>query len=174
MPDNEPANMGQRHELLELLGAAHYQAAKSNGNISSTVATLAYIGSGSMAQAISAAIMTTGELHAPIEDAYYNLMEAGDEYLESLGIIQGFGNSFFKDRIDPAFQPVYDYIAEHYPHYILRIQHIQKVAQIEHLFPNAAIITAMCLSVCDLPASMGIALFIKYRVQAWSELCLEA
>jgi citrate synthase len=126
-----------------------------------------------MAQAISAAIMTTGSLHAPIEEAYYNLVEASDEYLSSIEVVAGFGNSFFKDRIDPSFQPVYHYLSRYYPQYIVRIEHIQKVAQIEHLFPNAAIITACCLSALDMPKELGIALFVKYRVQAWTELCLE-
>jgi len=171
MPINEYADDRQR--LLALLEQSHDTAARDNGNISSTVARMAYAGSGSIAQSIAAAILTTGERHAPIEEAYYNLTKASDDYLMSLGIVEGFGNSFFKDKIDPAFQPTYDYLKKHHPALVNRILYIQKVAHIEHLFPNAAIITAACLVVCDLPPIYGMALFIKYRVSAWVDSCLE-
>jgi hypothetical protein len=134
---------------------------------------LAYIGSGNITQAIASGLLTTGELHAPIEDAYFNLTQASDEYLQSLDRVEGFGNSFFKDSIDPSFQPVYDVISKDYPHLIDRLSHIQRVSEIEHLFPNAAIITSMCLVACGLPPEYGVALFVKYRVSAWADLCLE-
>jgi citrate synthase len=135
---------------------------------------LAYIGSGSITQAIASGLLTTGHLHAPIEEAYFNLVQASDEYLQSADRVEGFGNSFYKDSIDPAFQPLFDVIAQNHPELVKRVFHIQKVAQIEHLFPNAAIITAMCLVICGLPPEYGMALFIKYRVSAWADLCLEA
>jgi citrate synthase len=172
MLEDEYADSRQRYELLHLLETAHGRAARDNSNISSTVAQMAYAGSGSVTQAIVAAIMTTGDLHAPIEEAYYNLNEASDEYLAAIGIVAGFGNSFFKESVDPAFQEVFEVLIQHYPLIAERIKHIQQVAKIEHLFPNAALITAGCLSVLGLPKEMGIALFIKYRVQAWTDLCI--
>ena len=162
----------QHQELLSELEAAHFRAALSNENTSSAVAVATYKASGDMGKAIAAASLAQGGLHAPITQARA-LLDA--EF--PLGVMQtilqrgervpGFGNSFYKNRIDPSFQALYDELP-----FSVRAE-IERLAPF-NLWPNAAIITAAVAKIADLPAGIEPAIFIYCRVPAWTQLCMKA
>lgn len=162
----------QHSELLALLEGAHFKAALSNENTSSAIAVATYRASGDIGHAITAASLAQGGLHAPVLQARA-LLDSGFPVVKALGIIAakqrvpGFGNSFYKDRIDPAFQATFDALPD-----FVRADLMGVHAHIGHL-PNAAAITAAVAKVCGLPAGVEPAIFVHARIPAWVQLCLK-
>jgi len=105
-------------KLMEELQEAHYQAAMSNQNISKMAALNCFHGSDNPMNAIASGLLSTGGIHGPLTETRELLrMYAQDSdfciaYMRDMvkggGKIPGLGNSFFKDKIDPSFQVVYD------------------------------------------------------------------
>lgn len=173
-------------EILILLGDAHANAAEKNrGNISSTAVLIAFQGSGSVLQAVSSGILSTGSVHAPVETCR-NLVagfmadqNATRDYLEHLvksnHKIPGLGNSFFKEGIDPSFQSVYEmYVKYAGPgNPVDRITHMSNFILSEHkgkevqLYPNAALITAAICHLLQMPRYFEIQIFIESRLPVW-------
>ena len=102
-------------ELLQAVFDAHDMAARNNQNASSVAAVNAFFGSAQLTNGIASAILTLGDAHGPIGPARYVYERFDERALKSaIGAgmkIPGFGNSFFKDRIDPAWSRVREIIA---------------------------------------------------------------
>jgi citrate synthase len=165
----------QHQELLSALEAAHFRAALSNDNTSSRVALATYISSGDIGKAVAAACLVQGGLHAPITQARALLdaefpVGALQEILRRDERVPGFGNSFYKDRIDPAYQPVFDLL----PARIAGDIYVLRNHLLADIHPNAAIITAAVAKVVGLPAGIEPAIFIYCRTPAWVQLCMKA
>ncbi len=89
-----------------------------NPSISHNAFLQAFEGSGSITQAIAAALLTTGRKHAPITEARGLLNIYRRDSLAATRIVQqalmdnvkipGLGNSFYKDEIDPLFMESYE------------------------------------------------------------------
>jgi citrate synthase len=163
----------QHQELLSELEAAHFRAALSNENTSSAVAVATYKASGDMGKAIAAASLAQGGLHAPITQARA-LLDCGEsfgvtveEILRRGERVPGYGNSFYKDRIDPAFQAVFDMLPA-------TLWAELDVGAPRNLFPNAALITAAAAKAAGIPAGVEPAIFIYCRTPAWVQLCMKA
>lgn len=167
------------HEsILGLLEVAHYVAAMKNENASSQIAVTTYMASGSITHAIAAATLAQGALHAPISQARA-LLDAPDPVLTACAIadrgerVPGYGNSFYKGCIDPAFEPAFNALPEDTRIRLFKI--IQNAKPEEHdLAPNAAIITAAVMKHCGVPAGMEPAVFTFCRIPAWVRLCVQA
>lgn len=112
----------QAFDLMEALIEAHYQAAINNANISKMAALNCFAGSDNPMVAIASGLLSTGGIHGPLTETRELLrMHSQDKkfclaYMTDMvkggGKIPGLGNSFFKDKIDPSFQPVYDLYSE--------------------------------------------------------------
>lgn len=177
----------QSQELRHLIVKAHYEAAINNqGNISVVASLAAYQGSGNPYQAIAAGILSMGGMHAPI-DAARSLVKRYNEdrgkfremiaYLLKAKIrIPGFGNSFYKDQIDPSFQPAYNKYLEitglYNPVEIISemVNRDCKERGKPFLHPNAAIITAAIAELLELPPGQEISLALQGRITAWVNL----
>lgn len=171
-------------ELVSALFAAHREAAIANDNASKLCVQQAWGGSGRFENAIIAGMATIGALHAPLSAAR-ELWE-DDEFENRIRVmltngerVPGFGNSFFPD-IDPAFRRVWHEIDDAYSPYqrecgrMFAMMHtIEPGAKDSErrLWPNAAMLTAIVASICEVPRGLESALFALARIPAWAELC---
>jgi citrate synthase len=160
--------------LVELLFHAHQTAAQNNQNASSVVAKIATEGSGNFVQGVASAILTLGSehgLHGPTLAARRLLR--GETTVEGLlasqGHVPGFGNSFFRDRIDPAFEEVWAMLQAHYPDTANRINQLKEQlwAKGKTIYPNAALFTAAVCEILRVPDGVEAALFIIARLPVW-------
>ncbi len=166
----------EKEALLEALFEAHTKAARDNNNLSSAVARAAWKGSRSFVQAVTSATLTIGGDHGPIvqaRDLFRSAKPADIDHMIQMGQkIPGFGNSFFKDRIDPAFQPVADLLQEKFTDAWVRIVTLRNaLAQAgKSLFPNAAILSAAVCEVLGVPDGIEPLLFLLPRLPVWALL----
>jgi len=163
------------NRLFELVAAAHYGSAINNRNNSSAAIVNSYFGSGSIAQAIASSLLATGIRHAPVQEAREVFETATKEKVESqLGHghkIQGFGNSFFKDGIDPQWNPVLAYLTENFPEQVARINQIKGYIG-KDVHPNPAMFTAIACDLAKVPRGCEVAVFALMRIPAWISLLL--
>jgi citrate synthase len=166
-------------ELLQAVFDAHDMAARNNQNSSSGAAVNAFFGSAQLTNAIASAMLTLGDAHGPIGPARF-VYEKFDERslksaIESGMKIPGFGNSFFKDSIDPAWSRVREIVDVDFPRASGRINQLHgwmKEAG-KNLHPNAALYSAViCNELGMIPGSES-AIFILARTAAWTSLCVK-
>lgn len=168
----DPLNDAEQ-SLLQELFAAHSKSTFRN-NISSQVAVHAAVGSGSYTNGISAAILTLGELHAPLLQTIDFLNIIRSEPLMSLpeGKIPGWGNSFVKGQKDPDWLNVDELIREMDPQLYSRIEGVTNMLHKEGktIFPNPGCYTAASAIILKMPPKISPYLFIAARLEAWSFL----
>jgi len=164
---------GEQKRLLDALCWAHQEAAKVNRNVSTVTMMNAMMGSGRIENGIAAAILTLGHIHAPILAAR-GLYENGEKEVVQLMIrrgqkIAGFGNSFYKTSIDPAFNDVMNILNVSFPKAIARINELSgwMIEAGKPLYPNAALITAAVCSECKIRGGTESSLFILWRLPVW-------
>jgi citrate synthase len=133
----------------------------------------AAIGSGRLANAIAAAILTTGAAHAPIAEARRVLETADPRRLQELisagHKIPGFGNSFFPAG-DPAWFPVAALIQSEFPDTHCRIEELAEA--VKKARPNAALYSAAACALAAVPPGLEDLFFILPRTPIWAESCL--
>lgn len=175
----------QHFELLDLLIRAHRNAAISNNNLSKAVCVQACYGSGKFRQGVAAAILTIGDAHAPLHSArevYENAdVESVRQQVANGMIVPGFGNSFFKTHIDPAFKDLYVHLKSHFPSEEQRIAALTdavwrglkaKGGSVTQLWPNAALFTAAVCKAIAFPHGVEELLFLLPRLPVWAEACM--
>lgn len=165
-------------QLLNEVIKAHDIAATTNQNCSSAACSNAIAGSGSFANGVASAILTLGKHHGPINDArlvYENFDEgAVRQWVMAGGKVPGFGNSFFKDSLDPAWVGVDLFLEDKFPNVSARIEELSRFVELtvgSKLCPNAALFTAAACSEIGLAHGFESALFIISRIPAWGGLC---
>ena len=166
-------------ELLQAVFDAHDMAARNNQNSSSGAAVNAFFGSAQLTNAIASAMLTLGDAHGPIGPARF-VYEKFDERslksaIESGMKIPGFGNSFFKDSIDPAWSRVREIIEADFPRASGRINQLHgwmKEAG-KYLHPTAALYSAVICSELGMIPGSESAIFILARTAAWTSLCVK-
>lgn len=169
----------EKLRLLQAVFDAHDLAARNNQNASSSAAVNAFFGSGNLVNGIASAALTLGEAHGPIGPARFVYERFDERALKSAiqtGMkIPGFGNSFFKDKIDPAWSNVYEIIKADFPTANSRINQLHgwmKEAG-KDLYPNAALYTAVVCSELGMIPNSESAIFILARTSAWTSLCIK-
>lgn len=161
-------------ELIECCIACHQSAALKNPNASSAAFQNAFLGSGSVENGIASAILTLGKNHGPIMDArvvYEHFVEGDFEMVGRGAKIAGFGNSFFKEGIDPSFDPLDSRIRFCFPNVADRIDELTGyMHKHKKIYPNAALYTAAVCSEAKVKRGHESALFIMARIPAWINL----
>ena len=165
---------GKSLDLLNDLLDAHSCAAENNNNVSSAIYGMSFAGSGNVINGICSALLSIGWLHAPLEDARWLWCNATEETIDEMfrcgQKVPGFGNSFYKDRIDPCFDKVYNAICS-VPHLKERMQYLtERVRAHKKLYPNAALITEAVCEEVGIPFGKEGALFALARIPAWTGL----
>jgi len=166
-------------ELLQAVFDAHDMAARNNQNASSGAAVNAFFGSAQLTNGIASAILTLGDAHGPISPARFVYERFDERALKSAieaGMkIPGFGNSFFKDRIDPAWSRVREIIAADFHNANARIEQLHgwmKEAG-KDVHPNAALYSAVICNELGMIHGSESAIFILARTAAWTSLCIK-
>lgn len=160
--------------LIECCIDCHQQAALKNPNASSAAYQNALMGSGNVENGIASAILTLGKNHGPISEARVVFVEWSRH---EFGIVNdgykvpGFGNSFFRGRIDPSFEPLDTLLRCDFSHLSNRIDELTKWMQAyKPLYPNAAMYTAAVCHAAKIKPGLESALFIMARIPAWINL----
>lgn len=162
--------------LIQELFSAHSKSTFRN-NISSQVSVHAAVGSGNYTNGIAAAIMTLGDLHAPLVQAVEFLNLIRSEPLVELpeGKINGWGNSFIKGKKDPDWLKVDELIREQDPELYNRIESVTDLLHVsgKDIYPNPGCYTAAAAIILRMPAKISPYLFIAARLDAWSFLIMQ-
>lgn len=164
--------------MTELL-KAFYQAQKETAcrdNVSHKALVMATYGSGSIIQALIAAIASSGGLHGPVQ-ATYDLLTNPDPPAEidrriAAGLqIPGWGNSFHKEGIEPVYQPVMDELRKRNE---LLAAKIDRITEYLHglgilIYPNTTTFICSVGIVECIPVEVMMVLPIEGRLWAWAE-----
>jgi citrate synthase len=169
----------EKLELLQAVFDAHDMAARNNQNASSGAAVNAFFGSAQLTNAIASAILTLGDAHGPIGPARFVYEKFDERSLKSAILsgmkIPGFGNSFFKDSIDPAWSRVREIIEVDFKKANDRIKQLhgwmKEVGKDVH--PNAAIYSAVICNELGMIHGSESAIFVLARTAAWTSLCMK-
>ncbi len=172
--NHEPLNADEL-ALLTALYQAHAQCV-FRPNCSSVACQQAAGGSRSLPQSIIAALACLGEMHGPIEGAYDKIKYAGEFVWISydperpVDKVPGWGNSFVKGQLDPAFLPVDQILEQRFPRSHARLKEITDAlhARGKHVFPNPASYTAATSLILGMPRHLSPMLFVQARIEAWS------
>ncbi len=166
--ENERLTDAQKLELLAVVLDAHDRSAWQNANLSSLAIQLGREGAGDFGKAVACALMTLGVRHGPVtaaRRAIYHGERTG-------GRIPGWGNSFHKHEIDPAWQTCADYLKAHYPihHDALAKVTLELEERGKRLHPNAAAFTAAAAQILGIPEGVELVLFLMGRLPTWALL----
>lgn len=161
-------------ELLDALYKAHAEVAL-RANPSLTALTLTASGSASYFNAIASALLTLGGLHGPLT-ATFDLLASEDPLGEvdarlAAGYrIPGWGNSFHKGEVEPAFRPVAKLLQEVCPELGEKIDLITKHIHGRglNIYPNPSTYTAATAIVVGLPREAVGMLVIQARIIPWT------
>lgn len=161
---------------MDSIHLAHEGAARNNeNNISNVLVTLSAIGSGDLGKSLVAGICGIGNIHAPITQArrvlFFLPMDYIEREIERGAMIPGFGNSFHKDSIDPAFIDFDTILRSGYPDIATKLQNLSdlmKKHQRPH-HPNAAAYTAIAAELLGMASGLESLLLIKPRLEVWAE-----
>lgn len=170
-----PALDAPMRVLLDTLMDSHRSAAQNNPNASKTAAVQAWHGSGNYVQGVCAGLLTTGAKHAPLRAAraVFRSTPLQIEVRANRGeIVPGFGNSFYKDMIDPSFQPVMDEL--------MKFPGGRKVTELRdamwrakrQVWPNAALLTAAVCDTIKCPDGIEEFFFLTARLPVWTAAML--
>lgn len=176
-------------QLLSLVLEAHTVSAANQNNASSVyfVNTLAI--TDNMASAIASAVLTLGKTHAPITQARSVFAEWTQrdiiETIEQGAKVPGFGNSFYKDDIDPAWFKVREYIKTFMPDIHLRLESLTTMVnaarqrrsvedEVKPIFPNPAMYSAVVTELFGWATGSELSLFILARLPTWVSLVCKA
>jgi citrate synthase len=169
----------EKLELLQAVFDAHDMAARNNQNASSGAAVNAFFGSAQLTNAIASAILTLGDAHGPIGPARFVYEKFDERSLKSAILsgmkIPGFGNSFFKDSIDPAWSRVREIIEVDFKKANDRIKQLhgwmKEVGK--DVQPNAALYSAVICNELGMIHGSESAIFVLARTAAWTSLCMK-
>ena len=172
----EPHGSINHQVLLNMVIEAHANSARNNPNASSAACLNASSTTGRLENALASAILTLGVYHAPISEARLMLITSTRDIVDILNRkipIAGFGNSFYKDGIDPAWQDVANYIEAYHPWYHFRIQEIKSIIGQQtqkNIYPNAAMYSAVLCEILGFKEGTEISLFILARIPTWTDM----
>lgn len=165
--------------LLECLFRCHSDSSQKNQNFSTEVvkAYSRLTENQDPMPGLIAGLMSTGGKHAPILQARRTLFYTSDEAVKAMirgGVkIPGFGNSFFKDCIDPSWEPLHAmFIDMDIPAWDRVLEVGSWIAAItgNSPSPNAAAFTAVIAEHLRLDMNATLWLFLVPRTAVWLTL----
>lgn len=162
-------------ELLAETLAAHGRCVLRD-NISSVTLRNAAIGSHDFVASLCSAMLTTGGLHAPLEQTYELLSSSAAKQIAQALLdeglkVPGWGSSFVKERKDPAWLTVDALLRRDWPDLYERMDEVTHVLyeRGKRLFPNPSAYTAACAICLELPARLCVWIFVAGRLEGWAE-----
>lgn len=169
-----PDRAGYLRALLNRVCLAHYQSAKENNCVSSAAVRNCNAGNPGTLNGIASAILSLGEIHAPVKRAREIWLNKPNMLSTCLRLdckVAGFGNSFFPNG-DPKWFPVRQHLKDHFPEAYgqLLAKEAIMLAKSPTLYANAAMYTAITCELLQVPVGHEALLFILPRLPAWFEL----
>lgn len=160
-------------DLLEALIRAHYVAARDNANLSKQVVGETAAGSGDFTKAAAAGLLSFGAIHGPVAQARNLLRNATPEKISSILSdkslrIPGWGNSFFKDRIDPAWDEVVVLLKQRPIWQTIEMIDAVVKSHGKNLHPNAGIFSAACMEEMQWIDGTEMVIFLVARSPVWA------
>lgn len=162
-------------ELLRLVLEAHAASARENDCVSSAAVRNCNAGNPLTLSGIASAILTVGLIHAPATDARRVFSKTSSDIDEMLMIgghpVSGFGNSFFAHG-DPEWFPVRKWLMVNFRSEYNRLVDHEAVmfTKSPNLHANAAMYTAICCELLQIPHGQEALLFILPRLPVWFTL----
>lgn len=159
---------------------AHYQAARKNPNASSEIVR-AYARLGvPFLQAMAGALASLDGAHGPVTAARHVVFYATDPEIDqalAAGLrLAGFGNSFYRDQIDPAWEEPARLLTTHWPSMRARLDTIAgriRDARGREAHPNAAAFSAIACHFQGVAEGAELSIFVAARAGAWAEIWAE-
>jgi hypothetical protein len=164
---------GDHTALWSAVYKAHRASGYSNASLSKVLVNLIGQSSGSFAHSVTAGMMALGKKHGPIAQARDDILyttPASVAVLVKDGIkIAGFGNTFFKDQIDPSWSEVVTILRTSYPETWAKVQALQDAlhAAGKTLYPNPGGLSAAACIATELERGLEEAIFVMPRMQVW-------
>jgi citrate synthase len=172
-------NQAAYETLLDALMRAHHQSCFRDNASSAAVANAA-AGSGDLAKAIAAGLMSLGAKHAPLEATVRFLSldhpeEAVSTYLAKGQRVPGWGGTFQKDRLDPIWIPVEEVLRAGWSEFAAKLDDVTSALHYhdKHVFPNPSAYTACAALIMGITPKMAVAIFIRGRISGWCEVAAE-
>jgi citrate synthase len=166
----------QEKELIQALGRAHHKSVFRE-NASTAVMMITADAAKDLGKAIAAAILTTGALHAPIEDTIQFLQEPYPAHLVFHILaenrkVPGWGGNFQKDQIDPIWAEVDHLVREFSPELRAKLDAVTgRLAESgKPVLPNPSAYTACVAIILKMPPKLAPYLFIAGRLPGWAEI----
>lgn len=163
--------------LYRLTLDAHGRSVRRD-NISSNVVLNVGVGSGQVTNAIAAAVLSIGGVHAPLVQTINALTsDVSDvewrQLLDGGLVIPGWGNSFCK--VDELWADVESFGRTHWPAWWAKADRITKLLHDygRDIYPNPSLYTAITAIVLDVPKAMSPIIFIEGRLWAWAEIATQ-
>lgn len=159
----------------ELVDAMFYAHSKSvaRGNVSSETFFQVASGSWQYCNALAAAILSVGGMHAPLADTIDVLSsEKPAIYASVLDKVPGWGNSFEKRVPDVMWLEVAALIKHGWPDMHQKLEEVTQYLKTKELFPNPSAYTSAVAIIIGLPKSIAPMLFVMGRLEAWSGMFL--
>jgi len=169
-------------ELMRAHDAAHDQCARRQNPSTAALIQVAH-GNGTFANAVAAAMLTLGGKHGPLTQTQQFLERTitlpavhAHTIMREGGLVPGWGNSFVKGEHDSIWADVDCLLQDHQPGLSKTIASVTDVLHRlgKKVYPNPSCYTAACAIVMGIPASACSMLFLKARLQAWTEIFLAA
>ena len=158
--------------LLDLLRDAHQRAARDNPNLSSQLVVAMAQAGAPFEKAVGAALLSLGTLHAPVTQARRVLRRAQEypgcieDAVVGRKLVPGFGNSFYREDIDPAFLDLHAALPVWGGWREVLIEGCKRTER----WPNAAAYTAIVAEIEGVPEGTELRLVIEARLPVWAEL----
>jgi citrate synthase len=170
----QPENVATE-ELLDTLCWCNQAAATTNANASSAAVANAAVCGSRFEHSVASALLTLGGTHGPLgaaRDVIYRVSEREIIVkLEDGEILPGWGNSFHKKSIDPAFVPMDHLLREQYHEHHKKLDEItQLIFKVRGrcLYPNAAAYGGITAEILGLTHGTEVILFIASRLPSWA------
>lgn len=166
----------EESKLIDLVLNAHYGSSfRQNGSTVVMLNTL--IGSGDFLNALSAALMTFGNLHGPIQQTISllmsdNIKDRAEDILRSGLMVSGWGGSFQGEIGDPLWDAVETQSRSMAPDLWSKVDSVTEMMKIggRNIRPNPSTHTAIASIILGMPARIAGYLLVAGRLDGWAEL----
>jgi citrate synthase len=173
----EPLNPDENTLVNELFSA--HQKSCFRENVSSVVFANTMAVTDDFGKSVAAAILTTGEKHAPIKQTIWFLTqphpeEAVENMLSNNQKIPGWGGTFQKFGRDPIWKNMDRLISELHPELSKKLVAVTDVLILhgKTIYPNPSAYTACVAIAIAMPPGVASYLFIAGRLTGWAQIAL--
>ena len=155
----------------------HHECAMRDNASSTLVASMGKLGK-SFGDAVAAALLTTGGIHAPVEEAQqeFAIFRLSGKLSEDLDKVPGFGSAWYKNQPDAVIEAFFNTLpdtCDEGAELVATVEEYTDAVQRMYekfIYPNAGLATAVANVALKRHPSMGMGLVIQGRICAWEEI----